>query len=182
MTALAPDTKDWTWVLERPCPDCGFDTTAVAPGAAPELVGRIASEWRGVLSSCPAPAQRTRPDRWSVLEYACHVRDVFGLAELRLARMLLRDGPTFENWDQDRTAVEEDYASQDPSAVAGQVVAAAGSLAAVLTRISGEQWGRPGFRSDGARFTVESFTRYVLHDPVHHLWDVGAPGLPPPVR
>ena len=20
-----PDTKDWTWVLDRPCPDCGFE-------------------------------------------------------------------------------------------------------------------------------------------------------------
>ena len=27
-------------------------------------------------------------------------------------------------------------------------------------------------RFDGARFTVESFGRYVLHDPVHHVWDV----------
>jgi hypothetical protein len=29
-----------------------------------------------------------------------------------------------------------------------------------------------GFRSDGAQFTVESFGRYLLHDPIHHLWDV----------
>lgn len=20
---IVPDTKDWTWVLERPCPECG---------------------------------------------------------------------------------------------------------------------------------------------------------------
>ena len=26
--------------------------------------------------------------------------------------------------------------------------------------------------SDGARFTVESFGRYLLHDPIHHLQDV----------
>ncbi len=24
---IAPDTKNWTWVLERPCPECGFDAT-----------------------------------------------------------------------------------------------------------------------------------------------------------
>ena len=23
--AIVPDTKDWTWVLERPCDECGFD-------------------------------------------------------------------------------------------------------------------------------------------------------------
>src|SRR5690242_18838112 len=22
---VVPDTKDWTWTLERPCPDCGFE-------------------------------------------------------------------------------------------------------------------------------------------------------------
>ena len=21
---IEPDTKDWTWVLDRPCPECGF--------------------------------------------------------------------------------------------------------------------------------------------------------------
>jgi hypothetical protein len=33
-------------------------------------------------------------------------------------------------------------------------------------------WGRTGTRSDGARSTVESFARYFIHDPVHHLYDV----------
>jgi hypothetical protein len=26
--AITPDTKDWTWVLERACPECGFDPAA----------------------------------------------------------------------------------------------------------------------------------------------------------
>src|SRR4051794_791858 len=26
---VEPDTKDWTWVLDRPCPECGFDPAAV---------------------------------------------------------------------------------------------------------------------------------------------------------
>jgi hypothetical protein len=24
---IIPDTKDWTWVLQRPCTECGFDTS-----------------------------------------------------------------------------------------------------------------------------------------------------------
>jgi len=27
---IVPDAKDWTWVLERRCDDCGFDATAFA--------------------------------------------------------------------------------------------------------------------------------------------------------
>jgi hypothetical protein len=38
--------------------------------------------------------------------------------------------------------------------------------------VRGDQWQRTGNRSDGKRFTVESFARYMMHDPVHHLWDV----------
>ena len=28
---ITPDTKSWTWVLERACPDCGFDASATDP-------------------------------------------------------------------------------------------------------------------------------------------------------
>ena len=24
---IEPDTKDWTWVLDRPCPECGFEAS-----------------------------------------------------------------------------------------------------------------------------------------------------------
>jgi hypothetical protein len=41
-----------------------------------------------------------------------------------------------------------------------------------LDGVGAEQWARNGCRSDGVRFTVESFARYLLHDPVHHLYDV----------
>ncbi|HEX6658909.1 MAG TPA: hypothetical protein VF065_12545 [Ilumatobacter sp.] len=27
--AIVPDDKNWTWVLERPCPDCGLETSTV---------------------------------------------------------------------------------------------------------------------------------------------------------
>jgi hypothetical protein len=36
-----------------------------------------------------------------------------------------------------------------------------------------DEWSRPGRRSDGATFTVNSLSRYLLHDIVHHLHDVG---------
>ncbi len=34
------------------------------------------------------------------------------------------------------------------------------------------QWDRTGFRSDGATFTIDTFSRYFIHDVVHHLMDV----------
>jgi hypothetical protein len=87
--------------------------------------------------------------------------------------MLTEDGPQYANWDQDATAIADRYGEQDPDLVAGELVAAAAQVAERFDGVRGEQWSRTGARSDGAHFTVESFARYFIHDPIHHLWDVG---------
>ena len=54
---------------------------------------------------------------------------------------------------------------------------AASGLAAAFDGVQPAQWFRTGRRSDGARFSIAGFSRYLLHDPVHHLHDVsGRPG------
>ncbi|MCB0952032.1 MAG: hypothetical protein KDB13_04770, partial [Microthrixaceae bacterium] len=58
--------------------------------------------------------------------------------------------------------------------VAVELSEAATRLAAQFDDVDGAQWQRTGFRSDGSAFTVDSLARYLMHDPVHHLWDVGA--------
>ncbi len=118
---------------------------------------------------------RPSPDRWSTLEYTCHVRDVFRKFDERVQVMVSVEGPTFPNWDQDATAVDYRYNEQSPVDVAGQLTAAAGTLATGFSQLSTDQWERPGSRSDGARFTLETLGRYLMHDPVHHLYDVGTP-------
>ena len=106
------------------------------------------------------------------------MRDVFTLFDERLALMLRDDDPLFANWDQDETAVVERYGEQDPVAVAAELQRAAQALAGSFAAVHGDQWDRPGRRSDGARFTVGSFARYFVHDPVHHLWDVTGQRVP----
>jgi DinB superfamily len=168
---IVPDTKDWTWVLERPCPECGFDASTVSFDAVPDLVRENALEWEDVLAA-PDVDRRPRPDRWSPLEYACHVRDVFRIFDQRLILMLNEDGPRFANWDQDETAVTERYNEQDPATVSRELTVAAEQLANDFGAVRRDQLDRTGTRSDGARFTVESFARYLVHDPIHHIWDV----------
>ena len=115
---------------------------------------------------------RPEPDKWSPLEYACHVRDVFRLYDQRLELMLSQNDPLFPNWDQDETAIADRYGEQDPAEVAAALRQAAFAIAGRFEGVTGEQWQRTGTRSDGARFTVETFARYFVHDPVHHLYDV----------
>jgi hypothetical protein len=169
---IVPDTKDWTWVLGRTCPECGFDVRAFGRDEVGRMVRDNAAAWRGVLARSDGLRTRPSDDRWSALEYACHVRDVFRVYDQRLELMLTRDDPDFANWDQDVTAVEDRYNEQDPARVADDLTAAAARLADRFDTVSGDAWQRTGTRSDGARFTVESFARYMIHDPVHHLDDV----------
>jgi hypothetical protein len=171
--AITPDTKDWTWVLARVCPECGLDAGAVAPGQVGPLVIHNAAAWPAVLAR-PDVAVRPSEDRWSALEYACHVRDVLRLGDLRLGLMLTEDDPTFANWDQDETAVADRYSDQDPAAVGPELLQAATQVAVALAGVRDNGWARTGTRSDGATFTVATFAQYLLHDPVHHLHDVGS--------
>jgi hypothetical protein len=168
---IEPETKSWTWVLERECPECGFDTRAFAAGDIANRLRDAAAPWPGFLAD-PSAGVRPQEDTWSALEYGCHVRDVYRMGSYRLGRMLAEDDPRFANWDQDEAAIAERYDLQDPGQVTEELTAAATGLADLYDTVGGDQWQRPGMRSDGSPFTVDSFGRYVLHDLVHHLVDV----------
>jgi hypothetical protein len=177
---IEPDTKDWTWVVERRCDECGFDASAIGGEQVSELIRQNALAWREILQHDPAElTRRPSDDRWSALEYAGHVRDVYRLYDFRLHLMLDEDDPDFPNWDQDEAAVVERYNELDPADVSQDLQDAAAQLADSLDDVDvagagdeGDGWQRTGSRSDGARFTVDTFARYLVHDPIHHVHDV----------
>ena len=171
LVSIEPDTKDWTWVIDEPCLQCGFDPATVVTRELSELIHDNTRGWYAVLADADF-AVRPAPHVWSRLEYACHVRDVHRLFAERVRLMLEHDDPTFENWDQDATAVEQAYDLQDPGTVGTELVERAAEVAAVYASVEGDQWLRPGRRSNGSRFTVETLGAYHLHDVTHHLWDV----------
>jgi len=171
--AIVPDGKDWTWVLDRPCPECGFEASRATPDRFAEVVRDNATTWQAVLTVDGA-TDRPDPTTWSALEYACHVRDVHRIFDLRLGLMLDEVDPQFPNWDQDETAIAERYGEQDPATVADELMEAAVAVADRYESVPPDAWGRRGLRSNGSEFTVESLGQYHLHDIVHHAWDVRA--------
>jgi len=158
-------------VLERPCPECGFAAGGMPLDRAGDLLAAAVSTLRAAMDQ---PGARTRPvpTTWSPLEYACHVRDTCDVFRKRIALVLSHDKPTFANWDQDATAVEERYAEQDPQAVAIELHVALSGLLQQLDAVPDDAWDRPALRSNGSRFTLETLVRYLVHDPVHHAHDV----------
>ena len=169
--AIEADTKDWTWVLDTACPECGFAAAEVDFDDIPGLVRANAAAWVPVLHRTDA-AERPNDHTWSALEYAAHVRDVFRIFEARLRLILTEDDPAFPNWDQDATALRERYNEQVPAVVARELAEAAASVADAFAVVHPAGQGRTGRRSDGARFTVTTMGQYFVHDPVHHLHDV----------
>ena len=172
-----PDDKNWTWVLERPCPDCRFRCQHHCP---PRHWGDVTYKRGGLAGGSQprgagAPASPRRPDGgviWSALEYGCHVRDVFVLFDERLRLMLTQQEPTFLNWDQDATAIAKRYWEDDPMTVREALREAGTAWPTPSTRCAttsghGQARAPTGHVSPSNRL-VGTF----LHDPIHHLWDV----------
>ncbi|MDN5790418.1 MAG: DinB family protein [Micrococcales bacterium] len=164
---------DWTWVLTRRCPDCGFDAAIVRGEDAAAILADAKSRYAAVLGR---PDVRARPFAgvWSPLEYACHVRDVCEVMTGRLAQILGGGGDlaTFADWDQDAAATQGQYWRRDPRVVEREVTDSLGAASAAYGLPEGEQWQWPALRSNGSRFTAETLAQYFAHDVRHHLWDV----------
>ncbi|MEV0031157.1 DinB family protein [Nocardia sp. NPDC050793] len=190
---IVPDVKNWTWVLERACPECGFDAAATVYERVPALARESADRLRAVLER---PDARHRPDEstWAPLEYAAHVRDVCRIFAYRAAvatrtaavdprvpafdaRGLAADEtpdgvPVFSNWDQDATAIADRYDTQEPAAVSGELALAAETAARAFEAVPIADRGLRVRRGDGSFFTVDSLAKYFVHDLVHHVHDV----------
>lgn len=131
-----------------------------------------AADWVPRLAQ-PGITERPAPTVWSTLEYGCHIRDVHRIFDHRVRLMLDEDEPLFPNWDQDETALADNYGAQDPATVATELFDAANIVADTYTRVPADAWSRRGLRSNGSQFTVGSIAVYHLHDIVHHAHDVG---------
>ena len=167
--AITPEDRDWTFVISQGCQECGF-----RPQPPEQTGGRLRATiplWTAALAA-PEANQRPAPTVWSTVEYACHVRDTCRIFRERLQSMLAHDDPMFANWDQDATAVAEDYFAQSPDEVAQQLTREAEATAAAFDAIKSDQLARPGRRSNGSVFTVGTFAVYFLHDIEHHVYDV----------
>ncbi len=166
-----PDDKDWTWVIDRPCPECRFDASAVEPGRVAPRVAEVVAAWPAVLAG-ERVRERPNAETWSPLEYGCHVRDVLRVFTERVHLLLEQDNPTFPDWDQNEAAVAGRYWEQDPARVGTEIEEAGAAAHAAFAGVMDDQWDRSGMRSNGSQFTVLTLGRYFLHDLVHHLWDV----------
>ena len=48
---IVPDDKNWTWVLERPCDECGFDSSTFTREEVGSLLRANIAEWQSILTA-----------------------------------------------------------------------------------------------------------------------------------
>ena len=77
------------------CEVCGFAWDAVDPGAVADGVRAATSATADLLvEHGDRSLLRAAPERWSPLEYGCHVRDVLYNVRDRIVLALVEDDPT----------------------------------------------------------------------------------------
>ncbi len=169
-TPARPDTRDWTFVVTEPCPQCGFRPGQPHATIAARLRASV-PRWQEVLAR-PDVAIRPEPDVWSALEYAGHVLDLSRVFTVRVEQMRSQDRPTFRDWDGEQAAVEGDYNARDPRSVAADQAIVANRAAELFDGLPEGAWNRTGLRGDGKLFTIAGLADYWLHEVEHHLADV----------
>jgi hypothetical protein len=142
------------------------------PGALVEQAER----YRSLLDDARSGDLRSRPapEKWSALEYACHVRDVLEVQRERLHVALDTERPTLEAMVREEHVDLHGHNDEEPAAVADQLVATAVRLADDLAGLDGAGRRSVGVHSwpEEAQRTLEWVARHTLHEMKHHLRDI----------
>jgi len=175
MTASgAPERMQTSDTPER-CDECGYDYATVTVEEVPGRLRGFAPLYGAALAAVPDVRQRPRPETWSALEYACHVRDVFRIQLERLELALRVDQPTFASMGRDELPVSRRYNEQEPRLVLEELAGAAEALAAAFGGLTTAQLGRTGAYPWGEETVVRPMRwlgRHSVHEGVHHAMDI----------
>ena len=157
------------------CEGCGFvwdevPDADVAPRlrAGTEMLGRLLRNTPDVASTRPTP------DRWSMLEYGAHVRDVLLVLRDRFVVGVVADNPGFTPMYRDERVDLGMYGGEDAVALATELEVAAALLVRMVEALSPEQLERTcqyGYPGPSTR-TLRWMAAQAVHEVEHHLGDV----------
>jgi hypothetical protein len=158
------------------CAGCGMSYADTELDAAIAALRSVPVEVRAAALAVPDTRLRVRPDpaTWSVLEYACHVRDVFATFTIRLHRISTEAEPAFDPMFADLRAVRFHYNDADLHVVLAELDT---YVAGFLDEIADTtDWDRTGTRRPEELRTARWLVRHALHEARHHTGDITAVG------
>ena len=160
--------------MER-CEVCGFAWDAVDPEEVPDGVRAATSALADLLVDHGTRAlDRTAPDRWSPVEYGCHVRDVLTNVRDRIILALVEDNPTPHSMFGTPRVDLGLYRLDEPAVTARDLVSAGDLFARTMECLPERAARRTMFYGwpRAATRPVDWVAAQVLHECRHHLDDV----------
>ncbi len=159
-----------------PCDDCAYVFAGLPRDAIPTTLRGYAERYAAQLAELDEDTLRGHPltGSWSVLEYACHVRDIFVIQRTRIRLALTEWEPSFAPMRREERAIEERYGDQQPADVIRALHEAAAGLADQFDGLSDEGWQRRGdynWPTPQLR-TIEWIGRHTVHEAEHHWRDI----------
>ncbi len=111
------------------------------------------------------------PNKWSLKEIMCHLRDMEEMAYLnRYQRILAEDTPQLPNIDQDRLAYERDYINQDARAALEDFKRFRAETIRTLEAAPPDAWSRAGIHEQDGPMTIEQLVvRQIKGNDLNHL-------------
>lgn len=158
------------------CEQCGFRYDLGQAAEAGDTITSGAAHIATVLRDGEGAVlrERRRPDLWSPLEYACHVRDVLLVQRERLLTARRRDTPGFEPMGRDERVDHDGYADQRPGDVARQLEDGARLFANVLARLGPDDWDRTALYNypEPTERSLRWIAVHTVHEVHHHRLDI----------
>ncbi|MFP5263941.1 MAG: DinB family protein [Blastocatellia bacterium] len=114
---------------------------------------------------------RPIPNKWSIKEIMCHLRDMERESYLaRYRKMISEENPFLPNVDQDRLAYERDYINQDARAALEEFKRIREETVETLQDLPPEAWARGGVHEFDGHMTIEFLVhRQIKGNDLNHL-------------
>jgi hypothetical protein len=132
----------------------------------------LASLLRGVLHE--VLRRKPAPEKWSMLEIACHLRDVEQLFLERYAKMANHDRPALRMINQDELAVALKYNEDDPGAAMREFRALRTQTTALLFALAHQSWQRIGLHPKRGEFSIAAQAEIHVNHDANHLNQIRA--------
>jgi hypothetical protein len=156
------------------CVPCGLCYTELSCEDALSRLSPLPVEIRRLVTSIE-PARltaRTRPEEWSVVEYLCHIRDVFMTSTIRLHRARTEDNPRLDPMLNDLRVRRFRYNDWPVAAVLDEIDATAQGFAEEVQRLNPASVERVATGPMGDTRTALWFVRHAAHEVLHHRDDI----------
>ena len=114
------------------------------------------------------------PEKWSMLEIACHLRDVEPLFLERYAKMANHDRPALRMINQDELAVALKYNQDEPAAAIREFQALRAETVALLSALAHQSWQRIGLHPKRGEFSIDAQVGIHVNHDANHLNQIRA--------